>query len=312
MPGMYMLNKFRIMIEKICERNGVNCKLLSKDWVMMLEKNNKIRFITGCKFSLNNHAIGEILDDKYALYEVLRQKGIPVIEHNILYPSYNMNDYALGANDSKLVKDYFLENNNSIILKPCKGTCGQGVYNITSIDNIDETLENLFLKNTSISYCPFYNIKNEYRIITLNGNIEMIYKKKRPVVKGNGKESIRDLLLKFNYAFFHDKLNDEKYDIILNNEETYEYNWKFNLSNGAIASFDINSSIKEKIETIAKDIIDKLELKFVSIDIVETEDELLVLEINSGVMMENLINMVDDVKKIEGIYEKAILLMFEM
>ena len=78
-----------------------------------------------------------------------------------------------------------------------------------------------------------------------------------------------------------------------------------------MASFDVDSVIKEKIEMIVKDIINKLELKFVSIDIVETDEELLVLEINSGVMMENLINMVDDIKVIENVYEKAILLMFE-
>ena len=306
-----MLNNFRKMVEKICERNNINCKLLSKNWVIMLEKNNKIRFITGCKFSLNNHAIGEVLDDKYALYEVLKENKIPIIEHNILYPSNNINDYALGANDSKLVKDYFLKNNNNIVLKPCKGTCGHDVYHVTSIDNIDETLENLFLINTSVSYCPFYNIKNEYRIIVLDGNIEIIYKKQRPIVEGNGKDSIRNLLLKFNYSYFNGKLDDEIYDIILDAGKTYEYDWKFNLSNGAVASFDVDSAIKGKMEMIVKDIINKLELKFVSIDIVETDEELLVLEINSGVMMENLINMVDDIKVIENVYEKSILLMFE-
>ena len=306
-----MLNKFRKMIKKICEKNNINYTLLSKDWIIMLKKDNKIRFITGCKFPLDSHSIGEILDDKYALYEVLKENEIPVVEHNILYPNSNTNDYALDSNNSKLIKDYFLRNNNNIVLKPCKGTCGNNVYHITSINDIDKILEILFSKNTSISYCPFYNIKNEYRVIVLNGNIELMYKKHKPIVTGNGKDSIRNLLLQFNYEYFNNKLDDKIYENILDDGEIYEYDWKFNLSNGAIATFDIDDNIKEKIKEIAKEIIDKLELKFVSIDIIETDKELLVLEINSGVMMENLINMIDDTTIIENIYEKAILLMFD-
>ena len=291
---MFMLNKFRKMIKNICEKNNINYTLLSKDWIIMLEKDSKIRFITGCKFPLDNHSIGEILDDKYALYEVLRENKIPVVEHNILYPNNNTNDYALDANNSKLIENYFLKNNNSIVLKPCKGTCGNNVYHITSINDIDKILEILFSKNTSISYCPFYNIKNEYRVIVFNG-----------------KDSLRSLLLQFNYEYFNNKLDDKIYDNILDDGEIYEYDWKFNLSNGAIATFDIDVNIKEKIKKIAKEIIDKLELKFVSIDIIETDKELLVLEINSGVMMENLINVIDDTTIIENIYEKAIILMFD-
>ncbi len=305
-----MLNKSRKLIEKICERNNITFKLLSNDWIIMLEKDSKTKFITGCKFPLNNHAIGEILDDKYALYCVLKEKNIPIIKHNILYSNSNMNDYAINSKDSKLVNDYFLKNGNSIVLKPCNGTCGQNVYHVTSFDDIDKILEKLFQKNTSIVYCPFYNIKNEYRVIVLDGNIEFIYCKQRPIVKGNGKSSIRNLLLEFNYEYFKDKLYDKIYDTILQDGEIYEYDWRFNLSNGAIASFDIDSNIKFKLEKLAKDVINKLELKFVSIDIIETDEELSVLEINSGVMMENLINMVDDISIIENIYEKAILLMF--
>jgi len=306
-----MLKNCRQIIKKICNKNNIKFKLLSKDWVIMLEKDNKTRFITGCKFDLNNHAIGEVLDDKYALYEVLSENNIPTVENNILYPSNNMNDYALDANSSELVKKYFMHHNNNIVLKPCNGTCGLDVYHIVNIDEIDESLNKLFKKNESISYCPYYDIKNEYRVIILNGNIEIVYKKEKPLVKGNGKDSIKRLLLNFNYEYFKDKLDDEVYDIILEDGKLYEYNWKFNLSTGAKASFDIESYDKEEIEKIVKDIIDKIDLRFVSIDIIKTNNEFLVLEINSGVMMENLINMVDDVKVVENIYEKAILLMFD-
>ena len=51
----------------------------------MLEKDKKIRFICGYKFDLNSHTGGEIVDDKYALYEVLSKNNIPVAKHKIVY-----------------------------------------------------------------------------------------------------------------------------------------------------------------------------------------------------------------------------------
>ena len=304
-----MLYKSRELIKKICEKHSIEYKLLSKDWIIMLKKNNKIRFISGCKFSLNDHAIGEILDDKYALYDVLRANNIPVVEYNILYPRTNNNSYAIDANNSNNVKEY-LKKHNEIVLKPCKGTCGNDVYHITDINEIDEKLDALFSRYSSISYSPYYNIKNEYRVITLNGNIEIIYKKERPIVIGNGKESIRELLLSFNYEYFKDKLDDSVYDKILAGGESYEYSWKFNLSNGSRASFDISDVIRRKIESISKSVIKKLDVKFSSIDIVEVGDNFLILEMNSGVMVENLLSMIDDINTVENVYERAILSMF--
>ena len=76
-----MAEIFKKIIEDICKENGIKYNFLSKDWVIMLEKDGKNRFISGYKFDLNSHGIGLIVDDKYALYDVLKVKTIPVIEH---------------------------------------------------------------------------------------------------------------------------------------------------------------------------------------------------------------------------------------
>ena len=304
------MSNFKNIIEKICKKNNIKITLLSRDWVMMLEKDNKTKFITGYKFGLNNHAIGEILDDKYALYDVLNKNNIPVVNHNILYKETNTNDYAIGHNSHDNVKHFF-KDNKEIVIKSNTGTCGNEVYKITNEEEIDEILDKLLSKHVSISYCPYYEIKNEYRIIILDNNIKIIYKKIKPIVTGNGKESIKELLTKFNNPYFENKLEDEKYNRILELNEIYEYSWKFNLSNGAIISFNINDNIIEKLREIANQVLKKIDIKFASIDIVETEKEFLVLEINSGVMMENLYNLIENKQIIEDIYEEAILNMFK-
>ena len=306
-----MKNDFKDIVKDICDKNDIEFKLLSRDWIIMLRKDDKIKFISGYKFPLNDHALGEILDDKYGLYYVLNELGIPVAEHNILYDSSNNNEYAIGYNDRNLIYDYFKDNNNSIVLKTNVGTCGHNVYRINNFNDIDPTLDSLFSKYNSISYCPCYTIKNEYRVIVLNKKIKIIYKKIKPIVVGNGKDTIKDLLLKFNYQYFNNKLDSDEFERVLDKDETYEYDWKFNLSKGAVANFEIDKTVLKELKKIVKKILNNVDLGFASIDIIEMGSKFLVLEINSGVMTKNLVNIIKDPNIIKSMYEEAILTMFQ-
>lgn len=307
-----MNNSFKEIIKEICIENNIKYKFLSKDWIIMLEKDEKTRFISGYKFDLNSHGMGLIADDKYALYEVLKNKNIPVIDHKIVYNKTNNLEYAIGCNTYEYVKDYFLKNNNNIVIKPNNGTCGKNVFNITDINEIDIVLDKIFTKNHSISICPFYKIKHEYRVIMLDGEKKLLYVKHLPIVTGDGVKTIRQLLLEFNYDYFIDKLQDFKYDKILSKNETFQYNWKFNLSQGSIAKKLNDERLEEQLIKIAKKVCKEINLKFGSIDIIETTDnELLVLEVNSGVMLENYIRLnPDEYVLAKNIYKEAIMKLF--
>ncbi len=303
--------KFNKIIKEICLDKGINYSLLSRDWITMLEYKGKTGFISGFQFSLNDHALGNIMDDKYALYEVLRKKNISVAEHHILFKNTNINDYAEGYNNTIKVKDFF-HKHKPIVIKANTGSCGINVFKVNKEEEIEPIVNQLFEHNHSISYCPYYDIKNEYRMIVIDGEVELIYKKVKPVVIGNGKDTIRTLLIDFNNHFFMDKLNDKEYDRVLDKDEVYEYDWRFNLSRGASASLDISNEIKEELLNIKNQICSSLNIGFASIDIIETDNELRVLEINSGVMTENIIEIIDNGKEIvRNIYSKAIDKMFE-
>lgn len=83
------MKEFHELIKEICAENKIKCSILSKDWVVMLEKANQTRFISGYKFDLNRHGIGNVFDDKFATYEVLKNKNIPIIEHKIVFATSN-------------------------------------------------------------------------------------------------------------------------------------------------------------------------------------------------------------------------------
>lgn len=301
---------FKELISSICQELNINYTYLSKDYIIKLEKDNKVRYIISNKFDLNGHAIGLTLDDKYAFSETLKSLNIPRCIHSIFYSPNNTKNHAKGCHTYEDVYKYFDEYNKDIVIKPNKGMEGHDIYHITNKEDIKNILDKLFIDNYSISICPYYHIKNEYRIIILSNHIELIFKKIRPIIYGDNINTVRTLLNNFNPYYFKNK---KLPDTILKNNEEYIYDWKFNLSTGAIASLDIDSSILPKLESLAKEVSTKVGITFASIDIVELEDNnLLVLEANSGVTLNKCLNFLPNGKNIaKEIYRKAILKMFE-
>lgn len=305
-------NLFRKIIFEICKEQDIECKVFSNGWVMMLKKNDITRFITGYKFDSNRHAMGLIFDDKFAMYEYLKTNNIPVIEHRIIYKEDNANDYAHGAKGIEYLEKLFEEFNHNIVLKTNRGSCGVGVHHISDGNLLESTFLELINNRHSLSVCPFYNIVYEYRVIVVDGQIELMYKKINPKVVGDGVSTIKELLMKFNYNYFKDYDDDNK-DTVLNNGEIFEYGWKFNLSRGSISSLDIEEIDKLKIIDLVNKINNICKIDFASVDIIKSSnDEIMVMEINSGVMTNNFISQHEDGYEIaKNIYKKAIIHMFE-
>lgn len=310
-----MKNLQRI-IKQIALENDLSYEVLSCDLVIKLTKGNKIRYINGYKFGLNSHSLGLILDDKYATYELLNSLGISVCKHHILFRPTNHNSYAKNYNSFDYCYDLFLKYNKNVILKVNNGTCGDGVYHITTKNKLKKIYNHLLKYNFSISLCPYYDIKNEYRVILLNNEIKIMYGKINPVVIGNGKDKLIDLLKDFNINYFGYKTNLKKninYNKVLKKDEKFIYDFKYNLSKGSIITEDIDKETKSIISKMAKDVSKKINLGFGSIDIIKTnDDKYYVLEINSGVMIENYIKLTSDgFKKAKKVYEEAVLEMFK-
>ncbi len=310
-----MKNLQRI-IKQIALENDLSYEVLSCDLIIKLTKDNKIRYINGYKFGLNSHSLGLILDDKYATYELLNSLGISVCKHHILFRPTNHNSYAKNYNSFDYCYDLFLKYNKNVILKVNNGTCGDGVYHITTKKELKKIYNHLLKYNFSISLCPYYDIKNEYRVILLNNEIKIMYGKINPVVIGNGKDKLIDLLKDFNINYFGYKTNLKKninYNKVLKKDEKFIYDFKYNLSKGSIITEDIDKETKSIISKMAKDVSKKINLGFGSIDIIKTnDDKYYVLEINSGVMIENYIKLTSDgFKKAKKVYEEAVLEMFK-
>jgi len=298
------MKKFHQIIEEICEEEKINFRLLSKEWICFLEKNQKASYISGYKFDLNGHGIGNILDDKYAFYEVLLEKGYPTIKHHIIFKNYSMEE----------VEKLFHLYHEDVVIKANTGTCGKEVFHIQDKKLLFQVIDSLLEKNFSVSLCPFYSIKSEYRVIVLDGEVKVLYQKKRAIVKGDGNSSIRELLRNFNPFFFQKKDLDDFFDRVLGKEEIFAYSWKFNLSEGAIPVEIEDESLKNQLSNLAIEISNRLGITFASIDMIQTDDnQLLIMEANSGVMMDYLIELYPNGYQIaKEIYREAISKMFDI
>ena len=251
------------------------------------------------------------------MYELLKLKNIPIIEHQILYSDKNKNDYAIGSKGINNAFTYFKNNNGNIVLKPNDGISGIDIYHVRSEEELIDAYNKLFPKYFSISMCPYYRIRNEYRTIILDGEVELFYQKQRPIVVGDGKKSLMELIIEFNPNYYEDEENLTSLNIDLNSipkkDEEIEVGWQFNLSRGSIVNTEISENIKSNIISLAKEAYKASNLRFCSVDIIETfEHEYLVMEINSGVVIKKFADLVPNGYEIaKKVYKDAILKMFE-
>lgn len=257
----------------ICQEENIDFQLLSLNWIKRLEKSHQVRYIMGYKFDLNSYASGNIADDKFATYCALHYANIPAVEHFILYDFTNQANYAYGHNSFTNLERYFHDHADHIVIKPCNGTGGHQVYQLTDLQKVAPILTEIFYNNSSACLCPFYKIKHEYRVILLDHEVRLAYMK------------------------------------TLRNTSS---DWKFNLQQGALSE-PIPAEIYDKVINLALRAIQEINLRFCSVDIIQTQnDELLVLELNSGVMIQNYVQQhPDQYETVKAIYRDAILRMFE-
>lgn len=290
----------KILIE-ICQELNIKLSTISDDWVKIFEKDHKIKYLVGFKFSSNDHAIGNILDDKGLFYELLTLKNYPIIEHKVIFKETN----------EDIIKDYFYKNNQEIVLKGNIGSLGNEVFLIKDINDLLNKIDYLFKSQYSLSLCPYYDILHEYRTIILDNKVMFVYGKNKPKIIGDGISTIKELAINFNKDYYLN-YDFENNNYIPKKDEIVELNWQFNLSKGATYFENIDDKLKDKIINMATNIVKDINIKFASIDIIETKNhELLVMEGNSGVMMDNVIKQnIKNRDIVKNIYKEAIIKMF--
>lgn len=306
---------FHVLMRELCTEMGIELKKLSFDWILQLTKDGKVRHITGNRFDINPEAGGDIACDKYATYEVLKSQNVPVVEHTMVFNPAMRGRYIGDEGVSLTVVSEFLKH-GCLVVKPNNGCEGIGVSLCRTLRETEIAIQKLFKSYGSVSISPFYDIKTEYRTFYLNGKVHLIYGKTKPFVVGDGKSTMGELIEQLNLpekGVVNDNMNAIDLTYVPNDKEKVEISWKHNLSGGALPTVLEKSELYEKIEKVAIQAGKAMNMNFATIDVIQTvDDELYVLEVNSGVCATIFIDLVDGgYETIKEIYRESLNTMFQ-
>jgi len=303
------------LIYEICKELNIKIEELSYGWIYKLTKDGKIRYIGRKSFDINNVESSTIASDKYATYEVLKSQNIPIIEHKIIFDPEKRKDYMSKKEIIDIISSEFMKN-GKIVVKPNTGETGKDVFRCYSVKEIEKIVKELLKNNSSISICPYYDIKNEYRVFYLRGEVLLIYKKIKPFVIGDGKSSLKELVSKLNLPkndVVEENLSKLDLNYIPENKEKIELSWKHNLSGGATPKIiEKEDKIYKKVEKLAIKTGKTLNMLFATVDIIETNnDNFYVLEVNSGIGATLFSKLAPNGKSIvKDMYKKALVEFF--
>jgi len=307
-----MLNSERQIvkiIKEICLENNIKLQTYSYDWIMQLIIGDKNVFIFGYQFQNNNSVADRICEDKSALSGILIKHGIAAVEHKLfMTPKENMKYTGADGNWKSIVG--LLNAHGSLVCKKNDGTGGNDVYKVTGQLQLEDAVFNIFKSSRTMAVSPYYEIEDEYRVIILNGEAELIYRKERPYVTGDGVKTLRQLYTEkyeFQEIISDDSDNDINMQEIIPDGGKKYLSWKHNLGKGATAEIVYDSDIGNSLADLALSASRTINISFASVDIIKTEGEYKILEINSGIMMENFARINDEYYRIaKNIYKKAI------
>lgn len=304
-----------ILTKEICDELGIKVKKLSYDWILELSKDDKIRHIAGNRLDINPRASTAIASDKYATYEVLKSQNVPVIEHTMIFNPISRGELIQNDGIWPIVNSKFIEYGD-VVIKPNYGYQGKGVYHCCSMKEVENAIHNLFKVENSISICPYYDIKTEYRTFYLDGEIKLIYGKTKPFIVGDGRSTIGELIEKLDLPdnkITEDNIKEIDFSYVPQEGESIDISWKHNLSGGAKPTVLEKGELYRKIEQLAISAGKAMNIRYATIDIINTSDDnLYVLEVNSIVCASYFAKNVDGGReKFKEILRQAIIKMFE-
>lgn len=288
-------NKTRFLVEalrSIAAKYNIEFTSLSYDWIIRLRRNNMMHYVYGYNFDLNPGASILIANDKSALSAILEQFSIPHVEHT-LFLTPNLTEYiGFKGNWLRAVR-YAEKAGYPIVCKTNQGTGGNDVFKVSTQTELEAAFQQVHATARGLTLSPYYPIIAEYRIILLNGVELLCYEKKRPHVVGDGRSTFFELLKKnesHSPEILKAALKNPAFPLHQIPEIGNEIPiiWKHNLGKGAVPVFSISPKIQKNLLELAQKVCAATGLQFASVDIIQTAHGMKAMEVNAGIMLENL------------------------
>jgi glutathione synthase/RimK-type ligase-like ATP-grasp enzyme len=299
---MSQQNKERIIVSllrEICSERQVALASFCDDWLFELRKGDAVAHLFGYDFSLNSATARAVCKDKAATTALLAHAAVPHIPH-WLFHRPEMAAYVPHSGNWQSMLRLLGTHPLGLVCKPNEGTGGQHVHHVRTPLELEAAAAEVFQVTRALSVSPYVPFEAEYRVAVLHDVVEFAYRKQRPTIIGDGKRSIRQLLLdrlsaiSWTSAEF-DSLSELltsglRIDDVPSAGARVPLGWKHNLAHGSAPELlppDFPSL--PLLAELAKQAARALGIALASVDIAEAADGFKIMEVNSGIMMEGLV-----------------------
>ncbi len=248
-----------------------------------------------------------LAQDKVATTVLLTKADLPTVNHTLfMRPDQAgwVSQEGVWSEINRFAKKY----NFRLVAKPNKGTRGNDVFFIHNPRTLEIAVQQLWRDSRDLCLSKWEKVGTEYRLIMLDGEPLLVYAKEVPFLVADGKRNVAEL--------FEDLPVPEglSLEAVHAAGEKLTLLQKNNLSGGAVPQIlERQAPVFEPLKQMAKKAVETLQMRFASVDIIQTEeDELKVLELNSGLVGGAFIRALPDGYQIaKEVYRKVIRRMFD-
>lgn len=306
-------SNFAHIIRQVADAEHLHLTSYAYDWVFHLEDDaGRGYFLYGYKFPINNAAAASLCDDKAALSERLAACETPHVPHRFFMSPRDLH-YVGAQGDQAAMCAQFAAWNSRAVVKPNTGTGGYLVTFVQSKKELLQAADQIFASFPSLALSPFVCIAQEYRVVMLDDQVQLVFEKQRPGVTGDGVHTIAQLASDLQLHLPHLEKNTVNFSRVPAKGEYVPLQWKHNLGQGAFARRVTDPALLTPLTRLSKRAMQNTDMRFASVDIVHmTDHTYAVLEINSGVMLEHFAAQSEENYRVaRDIYRRVIRLLFD-
>ncbi|BDS10130.1 ATP-binding protein [Aureispira anguillae] len=246
-------------------------------------------------YPLNPSSSTSLTRDKTWTYLHLAQHGYLTPEGQHFFTVDKYRSFDTKSQSICAALDYAETLTYPVFVKPNSGASGKLARLVRSKDDLKEHFSDI-AKFDHIALVQRPILSQEYRIFVLGDKVQFTYKKTRPILTGNGQQTIRQLMVRYNHnlknkltnsdPFFLNQLADSGFslDDVLPKGESIRITPNSNLNIGG-KMMDYNETINPALNEWAVKLVQLFGLKIAGIDVfghqLDNPDQLVVLEINS-------------------------------
>src|SRR3974390_3284350 len=289
-----MLNSQRIFVDavrKYCAVHSIGIEIRSQGWLIVMQRDARRHLAFGYDVGLDSAGAHRRANDKAAAAEVLQTCAVACVPHT-LFLSPEMNEYIPPQHAWQGMLALLRENPDGLVVKPNEGTSGDSVFKVSSETDLELAVHRIFASSVCLAVSPYLKSENEIRVVLLDDHPLVVYGKSRSTVVGDGKHSLLELALAATPAerrstglpgMLRD-LDRAALDAIVPAGQRRVLNWRHNLDSGAQPELLTQGKLRDACVEIAVRAAKAIGIRFGSIDVVQVDGALRILEMNSGVM----------------------------